>query len=365
MFTNSDVDKDKPSSTTSTMLKNINDTSYNKLIENDISDDLSQLNQAQCEYLINLFNKNKNADINTQDEELVINIVKKNMKYIFPSNKEEIEINTQQFMDLNINRIAQQLQKSLLNFSKIQTNSDNSVVSVTSINNTLKNPEQSKKNCLTFNTLMKPKKNKKFSFTDLELSDEDLNSELLNQDQDPEIITFRSMCETMKNVIQVNKDDCNSKDIINYRVNSLVIKQLSAEVISCVNYKDSAPSGNCLNDTEQNFSVTKHMEIKKRQYHDLTNDSSDESSSKSYSNKIIGKFNASKKNVIDETLGDNDDCVIIENKSSKVKNYKKKKLNINSSQQNKHSKEIKPIYYCLPDGMIHKDMLDYFNSNNI
>lgn len=393
MLTNSDfVDKDKPSDNKCTTLRNTNDASNNKLIENNISDDLSQLNLTQCEYLINLFNKNENADINTQDEEVVLNIVKKNMKHIFPSNKEDIEINTQQFMDLNISRVIQQLRKSLPNISKIQTDSDNSVVSITSKINKLRNPEQNKKNCLSFNKPKKLKKDNKILSVDLELSDEDLNSELLNQDQDPEIITFRSMCETMMNVIQINNDDSNSKDMINYKVNYLIIKQVNADVINCIRYKESVPSVNRLNDTEQNFSVSESMGIKKRQYHVLTNNLSDDSSSehskisqnkkskftlqntlnvqsKSCSNTIISQFNGSKKSIIDESPGDENDCVIIENKLSKVhqntlKNDNQKRININSLQQNKRSREIEPIFYCSPDGMIHNDMLDYIHSNN-
>lgn len=401
MLNNSDVvNKNNPSDNTSTTLRNTNDTSNNKLIENNILDDSSQLNLTQCEYLINLFNKNENADINTQDEELVLNIVKKNMKHIFPSNKEEIEINTQQFMELNVSRVVRQLQKSLPNISKIQTDSDNSVVSITSTINKLRNLEQNEKDCLSFNKPKKPKKDNKFLSVDLELSDEDLDSELLNQDQDPEIIIFRSMCETMLNVIQINNEDSNSKDMINCKVNQLIFKQVNSDVISCIHYTQSVPSVNHLNDTEQNCIVSKSMGIKKRRYPVLTNNSSAESSSKhskelsqnkkskftsqntlnqfkskshfqskSCSNKMIGQFNASEKNVIDESLQDNNDCVIIENKLSKVKNTmkndNKKKININSLQQNKRSREIEPIFYCSPYGMIHKDMVDYINSNNI
>lgn len=382
MLTNSEyLDTDESSDNycnTSTMLKNISDISNNKLIENNTLDDSSQLNQTQYKHILNLVNEN--AEINTQDEELVSKVVKKNLKHILFLNKEEIEINTQQFMDLNVSRIAQQLKETVPNVSKIETDSNDSAISIPFITKKLKSPDQNNENGLTLNKPKEPKKdNNEFCSGNLVSSNQDLDSNLLNQSQDPEIIIFRSMCDTMMNIIAINNDDNHSINMINYQINHLVMKQVNADVITYIDYKKVVPN---LNNNEQHLGISESIAIKKRQYDILINDSSDESSSqyckqlsqnkklkftsqnmlniqfKSHSN-TIGQCNASKKNVIVES--DNNDCIVVENT---MKNHNQKRINVNILQQNKclRELEIEPIYYCSPDGMIHKDMLNYINS---
>src|SRR5436309_3194183 len=63
---------------TTATLRNTNDTSDNKLIESNVPDEASQLNQTECKYLLSALGKSnlEHSDLNTQDENILMSITK-------------------------------------------------------------------------------------------------------------------------------------------------------------------------------------------------------------------------------------------------------------------------------------------------
>lgn len=144
---------------TSTPLKNTNCTQDNKLIETRvehiISQGTSQINQKESKLFSNLSKKN-NLDINleSQEEKLILKIANKNKKRILPLNISQI--NTQEFIDLNVNIASRNVEVSHTQFDspkkEIVTNidSDEIVVASSPKSNRSNNFKSSNKNGETF-----------------------------------------------------------------------------------------------------------------------------------------------------------------------------------------------------------------------
>jgi len=386
---------------TSATLRNMNDTFDDKLIETNSLDDTSQMNQTECKYLLNVLHKNnvEHANLNTQDENFLINIAKKNLKHILNSIKDEIEINTQQFIDLNACKVAQQLQISEPPHSdvlEIQTiellDSNDLVISPSTLTNESKRNNKSLEKC-----------NSPCSTVDLNLSYQD--PKLSGQDQDSEINTFRAMCEKLKK-IQTIDDDVNDKSKIitmNNQVKLLDFKKVNADVLSCISYGKSVPSTSKLNSAvDDNFPETtddilKRLTSKRHKCSNVLLNVSDENSfeyptdlsqkypnfqykkstfthsknkSKIHSDKIVTKFNTLRKiNLINELSSeDEDDCKNIKRKLPKVTNRKTnshhKKMKLNNSPQQQNFTETTQVFSVSSRGFIHEDMLEYIKSKN-
>jgi len=385
-------------------LKHTNNNSDDKLVD---TNDSSQLNQTECKYLLNMLSKNdlEQADLNTQDEKVLTKLTKKNVKCFLNSNMDGIEINnTQQFIDLNLCKVAQQLQTSeisQINDTKIQT------AEIMDIDDSVTTPSisanESKQNNKSFNTQKSSEKcYSQCSSMDLKLSYQD--SKLSDKDQDPEIITFQTMCDKLMNIDEADDDDdVNSSVIVrvNNQVNRIDFKQIDADVLACINYEECVPSTSKLNSTTcVNFlditdRASEHTANKRKKFSDLILNLSDDSStenptdllqkrlddhkkskltrsknSKVRSDKIVTKFNTlNKLDIINNSTSENED----KSKSNKRKlpkvTYKKTNghhKNVQSDRLSEQKKltETTAIFHISPNGFIHQDMLEYINSKN-
>jgi len=367
---------------TSATLRNINDTFEDKLIETNFLDDTSQMNEAECKYLLNILHENnvEHANLNTQDENFLTNIAKKNLKNILNSIQDEMEINTQQFIDLNVCKVAQQLQISEpphSNVPEVQTikllDSDDAVILPTTLTNELERNNKSPCSAIDPKIIYQ-------------------NTKLSGQDQDSEINTFRAMCEKLKK-IQTIDDDINDKSKIitmNNQVNLLDFNQVNADVLSCISYEKSVPSTSKLNsDVGDNFpettdDVLKRIMSKRHKCNNVSDESSpkypnlqykkstltrSKNKSKIHSDKIITKFSTLRKiNLINELSSeDENDYKNNKRKLPKVTNRKTnshhKKIKLNNSSE-KNFIETTQVFAVSSRGFIHEDMLEYIKSKN-
>lgn len=382
-------EKDNPQ--TSAILSNTNNTSDDKLIETGVSDNTSQLSQTECKYLLSLLNKSnlECADLNTQDQQTLISIIKKNMKHIVNSNEDELDINTQQFIDLNVRQVAQQLQISELpqsDVSKKQTielmDSDDFLTSLS---------KESRRNIKCFNKPKLPEKcNYPLSTNDVKLSDQD--PELLDQYQSSEIVTFQDMCDKLMTIRPIGDNDVNNSIsvTVNNHVDYINFKQVNPNVISCTSYEECAPSTSKFNSTVNNccseINNHEHIVSKKHKLSDVMMLNSSEYPDCKYkkstfnslknnstfcSDKIVTEFNTSKKiNLINELSSseDEDNHEEIKRKlpvtNRKTDGGKRKKIKYNFSLQENFATETSLVFPVSPYGFIHEDMLKYVNSKN-
>lgn len=377
-----------------TMTNNLNPANNNsdsKLIETKTSNDSSELSDTESKYLMAVLQCSTDVDVDSQDEKIISNIAKKYIKHIFPSSTEQIEMNTQHFMDLNLLRATLHLQKPNLNVSKEQpvehSESDDSVVITT----------PSKK---------LEKFNNKFSKTNVELTNQSENEELqeIIQEEDSEIINFRAMCEAMTNIGTVdNQMPYKSNSPI---VNNIVFKKINADVISvhsveCVQSTSKLMSSINLSSSNYTNDISKRSAHKRHHCNspplNLFSDSSPEylnklsqnlqfdyqkkkkklssplntlkMNSKSCSEKIVNQSDLKMIDLIVLTSSDDEeDCMLSKNQLSKEntskKNYKRKRVTNNLPEQNKMLIGNEQIFYCSPNGLIHRDMMNYISKKN-
>jgi len=394
---------------TSTVLTSTDD---NKLIGINIDHDSNQLNQEECKFIIEKINSNE-TDLNSQEANLLEEIVKKINGHNLCTNSEGLDINTQQFMELNLCKAVQQLHAfspklnldSSETFTIKQIDLDNSIViSTPPLINELRNSEIKDKNSIIVND---SKKSEKFNYQspkiiNFELPIQDQYAEFPVEDQDAEIIAFRGMCEAMLRIGSIDNNIIDDNKIIvkkNNEMNNLNVKQINHNV-NCLNSMEYKPSTSKLDVGVNDYS--KHLKRKKHQINNLRFDSSDDSSSeysdelssqqyfKSKKSKctflynslkinskhysvtndqiVIQPKNAKKIKLSDIKFQDKKiDCVLIENPLPKVQNViinnlKRKKINDNSLEQNKLLKENQTIFYFSSTGKVHNDMLNYIEN---
>ncbi|XP_022169759.1 uncharacterized protein LOC111033373 [Myzus persicae] len=385
---------EKNNFTTSTMLTNSDDISDEKIIETNIVHGSSQLNEAECKFIIEKIVSNTGLTIlNSQDENLLFELIAKMNGNISSTNTELSDINTQQFMELHLKKAYQLLnafsQNIDLDSSKTHTikqiDSDNStVISPLPLINELRNPEIKNNDSIVVDD---PNKLEQLNSTspkiDLKLSTQDHYVERLGEDQDAEIIAFGAMCEKL---LKIGAVDNNITMKENNQLNKHVFKQVSHNVINCSNSTKYEPSTSKLNSYKGARDNSKRVARKRHQINDLRLDSSDDSSpeyssglslkqfnskskiskidSKCYSNTIvIQPKNVKKIKLSNLKFEDKEvDCMLIENKLPKVQNVindlKCKKINDDSLVQNKLLKENQTIFYFSSTGKVHNDMLN-------
>uniref|UniRef100_A0A2S2R3P7 Uncharacterized protein n=1 Tax=Sipha flava TaxID=143950 RepID=A0A2S2R3P7_9HEMI len=205
-----------------------------------------------------------------------------------------------------------------------------------------------------------PSKSKELN---LKESDEDIITVNNDQDQDPDLITFKTMCDTLLKITAVGNVIPSSSSITekSNQENSMIFKQKNADVLICENNMDCVPSTSKLNSNicyKPDIESSKNVSCKKRQFKNLLLDSSEESSleylnelsQKQYScpNKKY-KFKSSANTLKSNTEHHSDNIVI----SKQVNDSKK----INTFVRN----EENGFFYCAPDGKIHQDMLAFIS----
>lgn len=370
---------------TSTRLKTKHYATGNQLDKTNISHKANQLNQTERKLMCNLLSKSDldDCELKSQDAKSIIKITKMNLKNSLPTNIREL--NTQQFMDLNLTRIVEQLQPSPLQTCNNQTvesmDSDDLVAVTSPVSKSSKDLQQNSKNTSKFNKtssennipssadLGVPNPTQPSSPLNSIYCSEVLNSNLSIQDQDSELITFQAMCEEMLNTKPVIANDYENKK------NTMTIgfKRVNQDVLSCVNFTNRWPKSPKLNlstnsiDTVSNKS---NLASKKRPL----------SCETSYlPSKLFRKQNENQTNKVNfqdsndlnmpvlSLSEDKDSCVLIEDERVKDRNKTPdcKNVSVGLSEENKCSIEVMPILTCSPHGQIHKDMLDYFNRKNL
>lgn len=398
---------------TSTMLSS---TDNNKLIGINIDHASNQLNQEECKFLIEKIHFNE-TDLNSQEANFLEEVVKKINGPNLCTNSEGLDINTQQFMELNLCKAVQQLHafspKLNLNSSETftikQIDLDNSIViSTPPLINELKNSEIKDKNSIIVNDSKKLEKlnHQSPKIINLEFPIQDQYAEFPVEDQDAEIIAFRGMCEAMLRIGSIDNNIIDDNKIImkkNNEMNNLNVKQINQNV-NCLNSMEYEPSTSKLNVGVNDYS--KHLKRKKHQINNLRFDSSDDSSSENsseYSDELSSKQyfkskkskctfsynslkinskrysftndqiviqpkNAKKIKLSDIKFQDKEiDCMFIKKPLPKVQNVvinnlKCKTMNDNSLEQNKLLKENQTIFYFSSTGIVHKDMLNYIEN---
>lgn len=384
----------KVNHTTSIPKENTNCTSNSESIKTNTSQESSQIKQDERKYIVNLLQTNNSdiANLQSQDEKLISKIVNINNMHIMPTLNSS-QINTQQYMELHVNRAADCLQPSQtdLGISKIETirrkNSDNEIDLTQSDTEELEDAI----NNTTIKVNINKIKNKTFSIgqgQDVESSisiqcpespKTNINSKL-SQDQDPEIISFRAMCEQMlENKPIIDNDGVIRKEVVNDIV--LGFKQVNENIMS-VDFMGCVPSTSKLNsvcdltNTKKVDNISKPLAHKRQVCSCKSSSVSDESSSEfsngssqkrqvkqikrpkySLSRSKLKMHSKSRSNKPSNTVyfisssSEDEDCVLIENESPK------------DQIKTKIVKEIKPIFTCSPNGQIHKDMLNFMNTN--
>lgn len=391
---------------TSTMLTSTND---DKLIGTNIDHDSNQLNQEECKFIINKINSNE-TDLNSQEANFLEEIVKKINVHNLNTTSEGLDINTQQFMELNLCKAVQQLHSfspklnvdSSEKFTIKQIDLDNSIViSTPPFINELRNSEIKDKNSIIVNDSNKSEKlnHQSSKIINLEYPIQDQFAEFPDEDQDAEIIAFQGMCEAMLKIGSIDNNIIDDNKIIvkkNNEMNNFNVKQINHNV-NCLNSMEYEPSTSKSNVGVNDYS--KHLKRKKYQINNLRFDSSDDSSSEyseALSSKQYFKSKKSKYTFLQNSLKINSerysvtndqiviqpksakkvklsdivfqdkeiDCMLIENPLPKVQNVIKnnlkcKKINDNSLEQNKLLKENQTIFYFSSTGKVHNDMLNY------
>lgn len=310
-----------------------NDTSKTK----DVVDN-NQINEEECKFIINVL-KSNDVDLHSQNELMLLNIVKKYEKDILPSNNENMELNTQTCMDLLLHKATIDLQKHE-DVSKNQTielmDSDDIIISTPPSKFKEINSKESNENVITVKN---------------------------NQDEDPDLITFKNMCNALLRIASDDNVIPNSNLITkkNNQENLPVFKPVNADVLICENNMDCVPGTSKLNSDicyKLNYDSSEIVSSKKRKFKNLMLDSSEESSpehlnklsQKQYSLNKKFKFYSSTNILINNTEYHSDNIVI-----SKQVNDSKKKINTFVR------KEETGYFYCAPDGKIHQDMLAFIS----
>lgn len=369
-----------------------NCTSNSESIKIDTTQESNKIKQDEHKYIVNVLQMNNSdiANLQSQDEKLISKIVSLNNMHIMP-NLNSSQINTQQYMELHKNRSVDCLQPSqaYLDISKMETirrkNSNNEI-------DLTQSDTEELEDAIDYTTIKvnidKPKietvlidqdqdVESSISIQCPESPETNLNSNL-SQDQDPEIISFRAMCDIMlENKPTIGSGGVIRKEVVNDIV--LGFKQVNENVMSvdfmgCV---QSTSKFNSVCDLTNIKSVSRPL-AHKRQVCSCKSSSVSDESSYEYSNGSLLKRHAkrrkrpkyslsrSKLNVhsksrsskpsntvylISTSSEDDEDCVLVENKTQK-------------DQVKTKIKEIKPIFTCSPNGQIHKDMLTFMNTNN-
>lgn len=396
-------------------LKTINTTSIgdhssdncdNKLIKANNSIELSQISQTENKYFIAICGS-INANINSQEEKIIMNMVKKNIKHILPLSAELTDMNTQHFMDLNLHRAIHHLQgtqehediseKQSVEIMESEDSDFFTPLSTKSPSDTSINSKHSIKNVISVSELKKSEELKNtFSTNYVELSNQ-IDDELMNQEEDSEIINFRAMCEAMTKIGTIDKQvkhNSSSHTMVQNQMKNIVLEKVTGDVLivnddeECVPVTNKlispvdsnrsshngdifkrkrhhcySPTLNLFSDSSPEYSnelSQKHMnnENKKTKLTSLQNSSSIQS--KSCSKKIENKSDKISMN----SSEDEEDCMHIKNQLFKVNHteisYKHKSIHTDSSdEQNKISIGKEHMFYCSPNGLIHRDMINY------
>jgi len=368
---------------TSAMLTSID----NNKITNTVHDS-NQLNQEECKFLIDKINSNE-SNLNSQDENLLLELVKRMNENV---SSEVLEIDTQQFMELNLCKAVQQLNEisPSINLDSTKTHTikqidleNSTVIPVLPLINELINSETKNNNSIIVDDSKKSEKfNHPSSKTDPEFPIQDQYVEFPDEDQDAEIIAFRAMCEAM---LKIGTIDNNIKDD-------------NKIIVSCFNSMEYEPSTSKLNSSA--YDISKHLKRKRHQINNLKIYSSDDSySSPEYSNElspkrykykskktksiflqnnlkinskcdsattIIQPENVEKIKLSNLTYEDKElNCMITKNLLPKVQNdLKCKKINDDSLKQNNFLKENQTIFYYSPAGKVHNDMLNFIKNKD-
>lgn len=277
----------------------------NELTKTNTVHESSQLNNQDLQFLLNLINNDLDCpNLNSQDEQKIIEITKKNMRHL--CNIEEL--NTQEFISLNLKR-ALELQQNLNQQNSI-TKPDNENSDSNDSYIYLNSLEESQQNINNLNVLAD-------TSTAIDL-------DLFNHD--PEIINFRAMCKSMSNTKTVSKipfEENNS--FINNQVKSLIFKQVNSDELRCLNDMECVPST-----SKSNILIANN-------YQKNTYDNSKKLDKKRPRNK-------------DEML---------DNLSENSLEYDHLNLSQNKKAKITALPIIPTLFECNPNGEIHKDMLQY------
>lgn len=301
---------------TSTIINFTNDTSNTSK-----SPDNSLMDEEQCKFIINVF-KSNDDDLHSQNEETLLKIAKKYEKHFIPLNNETVDLNTQTYMDLLLEKANVDLQK-LQDVSKNQTiehmDSDDIVIAT---------PPSTSKECSS-------KQNNQDVITDEKYQD---------QDQDSDLIAFKTMCDALLKITAVDTVTLNSSANTkkNNQENPLILEQVNADVLRCKNNRQCVPStSNWAIDTtcsESDTDITKDLAHKK---HIFRNVNSSEESSPEYLNEVSQKQYS---------------C-----QNKKIKLNKKTNTNDLKKVNTFVKKEENGIFYYAPDGKVHQDMLAFID----
>lgn len=395
-----------PHNLKTSMLTSRDDTSDKEIIGIDTVHDSSQLNEADCRFVIEKIGSNE-IILNSQDEKLLFKLIEKMNDYFSSTDSELLDLNTQQFMELNLKRALQLLSEfsRKLDLSSSKTHSIKQVDSDDSSENLplhliseLRNVESKHKNSIIVND---QKESKKLNYLspkiDLKLSSQDQHVECPGEDQDPEIISFRDMCEMFSKIGAVDNNITDNNKIMkkNKQSNNYVFKQVNHNVINCSKRTVFVLNTYKLNSFKSANDIPKSLALKRHQTNDLRFDLSDDSSSeylndlsaeqynsksicnkitfpednlkinsKRYSDTIVNQPKCVKKiKLFDSSSGDREvDYMLTENKLPKVQNVmndlKYKRIN-DSWEQNKLLKESHTIFHFSSTGKVHNDMLNF------
>lgn len=324
---------DSPDPSTIVMLENY--TSETKNSENSLNN--SQINEEECKFIINIL-KSDDVDLHSQNEEALIKIVKKYEKHILPLSNENMELNTQTCMDLLLQRATADLQNH-------QDLSKNKTTEYMASNDIIATPP----------------------FESEELNSKQNNEDVIavknDQDQDPDLIAFRDMCNGLLNIAALDNVTLNSSMTEkNNQENHLMLKQVNADVLVCTNNSKCVPGPSKLNSTMEpicskpDAHIPKHVDNRKRIFVNSMFDSSEERSPE-YLNELSQKQNSRQnkklkysKNILKNNTECHSDSIVIEKQVNDSKN-------INTFVR----KEENGFFYCAPNGIIHQDMLAYIN----
>lgn len=393
---------------TTSMNYHSNNIYDNKLIKTNNLHELSQLNHLESKYLIALCGS-INANINSQDEKIILNMVQKNMRYTLPSSAELTVMNTQHFIDLNVHKAIHHLQEGPQQCEDVSKKQ--SVELMESDDLSFFTPSSMK---FKSDTFINSKHNKDIMVEGkLEKSNEYINTssktdddELINQDEDSEINAFRAMCEAMTKIGTVDKQvklNSNPFGMVQNQMKNIVLKKMTGDVLIVNDDIESVPNTNKSissdNSSESNYISDNSKYLKRKRHHcksstlNIFSDSSpeyiSELSQKQLNNqnkktKLTSLKNSSKiqskscskkiENQLDENAlnsiiltssEDEENCTLIKSQSSKVNNTNIdcKHKSIRHTDSLEQSKQ-EQIFYCSPDGRIHRDMMNYLYQKN-
>lgn len=393
-------------STTYPILTDIKNTSNNALIEtNNISSESNKMNQADCEYILDVLNKNNldSVDVNTQDQNKMFEVMNKCMSCVFPVTNEVMEINTQQCMDICLQKVNQKMEQIKPNVDFINKLNIDRVVLDDKIDNTipktneLKNSKQNNRNLSVNESMACDNVVSTIAHDFFKCS---------NHDQDSEVIEFKAMCEKMlkirgfENNMAYNNSsftvDDNSSFKIKDKVKPLKFKQLNEDILCCVNdfecvsstsksnlavnlkllsnndvLYSNGPSKiiNTLDSSDESLPENKNELSNKYHNHRIKTPKITSSPKISKTNskqlrKMQYQYNNATENILISSSDEETYGVLNDNQLSEKNNYNRKRIiNVDLSEKNKRFKTCEPIFSCSSNGLIHEDMLKYINLN--